>query len=334
MKNEYKRAFSLLGAKISLISNNKSILFDDEYFLGKGAHLYSLLSNFHILNPILNENDTAMEMIFKVVDKPDTEIKFESHGSVYKISGPIKELEDSARDKRASIFGNMGIFSKVVVRELEKLGIFSFHSTSFVHPTTNILYLVLGRSGSGKSTVLLKAITKNLQVFGTELTHIRIVDRRVIFMKGSLWQNCRMGNLVEDFPSLLEKFNINYTPNGNPWQQYISVDMNPWQYPKDIMIDPKVIILYPRIESERNSPERYKLDSADTAGNAYTIFENLSDKVSPPSLLYKKFFIPSVDNREDQIRRMATAEEFIRYANIIAEWKIMTSPDACLDTLL
>ena len=109
MKNEYKRAFSLLGMKIGLISNSKSILFDDEYFLGKGGHLHSLLSNFHILNPIPNESDAAMDMIFKVVDKSDTKTKFESHESAYKVSGPIKELEDSAGDKRASIFGNMGI---------------------------------------------------------------------------------------------------------------------------------------------------------------------------------------------------------------------------------
>ena len=42
----YHRGFSLLGMKILLCSNNRVLIADDEYFLSKGGHLHSLLSNF------------------------------------------------------------------------------------------------------------------------------------------------------------------------------------------------------------------------------------------------------------------------------------------------
>jgi len=331
MNKNYKRAFSLLGMKIGIISNYKKILFDDEYFLGKGGHLHSLLSNFYELKPIAYSSNEDMDIIFNLINKKNKEFNFQSNGSIYEISGPIKENEETFFDKRSSIFGNMGIFSKVLIRELEKRSIFSFHSTCFVHPTTNTIFLVLGSSGAGKSTVLLKAIREKMQVFGTELVHFFVENKDVIFLKGSIWQNCRMGNLVIDFPLLLEKFKITYHKKGNPWQEYISINMKKWQYPENKIINPEVIILFPRIESERKVPERIKIDVSNTA---YQLFGSLSDKVSPPSLVYKKYFVSSVDNHEDQVKRMLATNNFIKFTKIKAAWKILASPEECLDHLI
>jgi len=331
MQREYTRIFSLLGMKIQLISNYRDILYDDEYFLGKNGKLHSLLSNFHKLAPSFSDSEDPADVRIKIEDKEQKALTMLNSDKIYHFSGPVIDLEEGVDDKRASIFGNMGIFSKILVRELEHQGIFSFHSTSFVHPGTNRLYLVLGGSGAGKSTVLLKAVEDGMQVFGTELTHFSIRNGRISFYKGSLWQNCRMGNLVEDFPSLLDTFSITYTPNGNPWQQYLSVDLNAWQYPEELMEDPEVVILFPRIESGRMEAERYKLNKENTV---YSVYENLSDKVSPPSYMYKKVFIPTVDNRSDQINRMKSAEEFINFANIRACWKFLTRPEECLDAVI
>ena len=225
------RLFSLLGMKIQLTSNYRDILYDDEYFLGKRGKLHSLLSNFHELVPLPSDSEDQVDVRIRIEDKRQKNLTMSISDRTYHFIGPIKEMEEDVDDKRASIFGNMGIFSKIMVRELEHQGIFSFHSTSFVQPGTNRLYLVLGSSGAGKSSVLLKAVKDGMQVFGTELTHFRILNNKIVFYKGSLWQNCRMGNLVEDFPSLLDTFSIDYTPKGNPWQQYLSVNLKAWQYP-------------------------------------------------------------------------------------------------------
>ncbi|NQT58219.1 MAG: hypothetical protein HQ557_04470 [Bacteroidetes bacterium] len=331
MKQEYPRLFSLLGMNIELTSNYPEILEDDEYFLGKNGKLHSLLSNFYELVQLTADTGKRIDVRIKIEDNQQETLTISKQNGTYVFSGPVKALEEGSGDKRASIFGNMGIFSKILVLELEKRGIHSFHSTSFVQPGTNRLYLILGGSGAGKSTVLLKAVKEGMQIFGTELTHFSIKDDKVMFYKGSLWQNCRMGNLVEDFPSLLETFSIDYTPNGNPWKQYLSVDLKPWQYPEDVMEHPEVVILFPRIESDRLEAERYPLEKA---GIIYSAYENLSDKVSPPSYVYKKVFIPSVDTGSDQIKRMEAAEEFLKYADIQACWKFLTCPEECLDVVL
>jgi hypothetical protein len=331
IKERYNREIELLGMKIEINSNYRDILYDDEYFLGKNAKLHSLLSNFHRLTTLESDKKNQTDVSIVITDEPDSEFTLTKTDGTYLFSGPVKHFEKNCEDKRISIFGNMGIFSKILVRELEQRGIFSFHSTSFVQPGTKRLYLVLGSSGAGKSTVLLKAVKEGQQVFGTELTHFKIVDNKVVFLKGSLWQNCRMGNLVEDFPSLLDTFSISYKSNGNPWHQYLSVDLNNWQHSSDILDNPEVVILFPRIESERKKAERYRIEPDNVL---YSIYENLSDKVSPPTHLYKKVFLPSLDIESDQIKRMRASEEFIKYADIRDCWKFLSAPEECLDNVL
>ncbi len=330
MKRRYTRRFSLLGMQVELVSNYQDIIADDEYFMSKGACLHSLLSNFHQLLPA--DDDAGVDLQVFISDEPEgSGLKLERREGIYRFIGPIRELERHAGDKRAAIFGNMGIFSKILVRELERRGIFSFHSTSFIIPGTDRLVLVLGGSGAGKSTVLLRAVIAEQEIFGTELTHLQFREDGIRFLKGSLWQNCKMGNIVEDFPALLDTFGIDSVPEGNPWKQYRSIDMRPWSYAADWIDNPQVTILFPRIEQERSRPERYTLSPE---GIAYPVYENLSDKVSPPSAVYRKFFIPSLDEGDDQRRRMAVAERFVREAGIDSVWKVLTSPDECLDTII
>ncbi len=329
--NKFSRTFSLLGMRVELISNYRNIIFDDEYFLSRNGRLHSLLSNFGELLPLPPSDGPPADVRINLEDTPDALPEFEIGEGSYTFRGSLKFLEEGCEDKRASIFGNMGIFSKILVRELERRGIYSFHSTSFIQPGTNRIYLVLGGSGAGKSTVLLKAVKEGYQVFGTELTHFSLRENRIVFHRGSLWQNCRMGNLVEDFPSLIDKFSITDIPEGNPWHHYLSVDLKPWQYPKRDLDDPEIVILFPRIESGRVKSDCFSVEKESVLLSAY---ENLSDKVSPPSHVYKEFFIPTIDAGKDQIQRMKACEEFIKIGNIRDCWKYISGPDNCLDEVI
>jgi hypothetical protein len=330
MSSVFKRAFELQGMNIGILSDIEEIISDDEYFKSKGGYLHSLLSNFNSLNEISSE--LPMDMFFEIRnDSAAKEFSLEVDGSTYCLSGRIEKCEKETSDKRSSIFGNMGIFSKIAVRELEKMGVFSFHSTSFCKPGENRLYLVLGGSGAGKSSVLLKAQTENLNVFGTELTHFRVNEGKLQLMMGSLWQNCRMGNLVVDFPQLLDKYGILYSGEGNPWHQYKSVDMGRWKAQSSVLDNPEVVLLFPRIESERENNVVFK-SSADKKD--YEIYSNLADKVSPPSMLYRSYFIPSIDDDESQKRRMKAASDFLNAANIIDCWEILANPAQCLNGII
>ena len=323
------RAFSLLGMKIVLGSNKRELLEDDEYFLGKGGCLHSLLSNFHSLEEI--DIPDSADVVLHLIDTTAAVVKFSGRGEGdYIIEGPLVESERSAKDKRSGIFGNMGFFSKLMVRELEKKGIFSIHSTSFFDRGTNRLFLVMGGSGSGKSTVLLKAVSHGgIEVFGTELTHFSFGERGVKLLKGSLWQNCRMGNLVVDFPELLDRFGLEAPPR-DPWHSYKSVPMHDMQVPEDVLEDVEIVVLLPRIEGER---QRASIWQVPKASIRMTLYQNLSDKISPPSLLWGKYFIPSLDCHECERTRMANVERFLNEAPIAECWNILSSPAECLDGL-
>lgn len=324
-----QRAFSLLGMTMLLDSNRPELIADDEYFLGKGGHLHSLLSNFHTLEEI--SAPSSADIVFHLTDTDEKEISYFEKGSgEYFIQGPLLANERVAKDKRLSIFGNMGFFSKLLVRELEKKGIFSLHSTSFYDRGTNRLFLVVGSSGSGKSTVLLNAIDRGgIEVFGTELTHFSFAAGNLELLKGPLWQNCRMGNLVVDFPKLMDYFGLS-APTGDIWHSYKSIPLHHMQVEEDVLRNASIFILFPRIEGERKTSSIQKI-SKDSI--KFPLFQNLSEKISSPSLLWGKYFIPSIDTPEHQIARMAGAEKFLKEGSIDSCWSILSSPVRSLDGL-
>ncbi len=323
----YQRGFSLFEMKILLRTNRSELIADDEYFLGEGSHLHSLLSNFNRLDEI--PVPERPDVVLSIADVPGSPFTFAQTGNGgYSITGTIVDYERSCMDKRSSIFGNMGLFSKLLVRELEVRGIYSIHSTSFFDRMRNRLYVVMGGSGSGKSTVLLKAISLGgIEVFGTELTHFSFGEGRTKMLKGSLWQNCRMGNLMIDFPELLDRFGLD-SPKGDPWHSYKSVPLFSIQVPENVLDSASIVLVMPRIEGERSTSSIRQVPVSSVRN---VLFQNLSDKVTPPSLLWGKHFIPSLDSPDRQTARMAAAEKFISEAPVIECWNVLSSPHECLN---
>lgn len=323
------RAFSVLSTEIGLISNYAPIIEDDEYFLGKNTKLHSLLSNFHLLKEIPFSSTHHAYVV--ITDSNHLPFATACTERELYISGPISQLEDQTDDKRAAIFGNMGLFSKFLIQVLEKHGIYSFHSTSFYHRDSNRLFLVLGGTGSGKSTVLLKAIHDGYEVFGTELTHVQYCGDDVIFHKGSVYQNCRVGNLVEDFPSLIERFSIKGVPDENIWHSYLSVDFSCTATPEDSFKNPEVVMLFPRIEADRKIPETFRMSKQ---GIESKIYDNFCEKISPPSYVYSHEFVPTVDTYDAVLRRQAFAKRLAAYSGLKEVWRNMANPHMCLDSIL
>ncbi|PKL10128.1 MAG: hypothetical protein CVV51_00355 [Spirochaetae bacterium HGW-Spirochaetae-7] len=322
----HARGFSVLGMRIRLDSNNYELLSDDEYFQGKGAQLHSLLSNFGRLDELPDEGEFDLRV--SLVDDPRyPPMLYRECTGAYSITGSLVDCERAAIDKRASVFGNMGLFSKLLVRELEFRGIYSIHSTSFYERARNRLYVVMGGSGSGKSTVLLNALSVGgIEVFGTELTHFSFGNGATRMLKGSLWQNCRMGNLMFDFPWLMERFGLK-PPTGDPWHSYRSIPLLEQQVPEEHLDDASIVLVMPRIEGERHTSIRRGLLPGSLR---FPLFQNLSDKVTPPTLLWGKHFIPSVDTPDRQTARMEAATRFIEEAPIVECWDVLSSPNDCL----
>ena len=324
----YSRAFSVLGVEFGIISNTSSGIADEEYFCGT-THLHSLLSNFRHLVSIPYTGNHHASII--ITDDDRLPFSLTTEGDTMYVSGPITQLEQSTADKRSSIFGNMGIVSKFMIAVMERHGIYSFHSTSFYDPATKRLFLVLGESGAGKSTVLLAALEKNLEVFGTELTHVSIQQDKTVFHKGSLIQNCRVGNLVEDFPELQAPLHITGLPTTNVWHSYLSVDLTERAFPQEELIDPAVTVLFPKIESDRKVPEQFQMG---TKRLDEKIFRNLCEKTGAATYAYGKHFCPALDTPQAETRRAAFALEFTRTTRIDAVWKTLANPHMCLQQIV
>jgi len=329
IKKNFYRSFSILGVEVGIISNYQSILNYDEYFLDKGSHLHSLLSNFNRLEEIPFSLNHDFYLYLINIKRFPLEVEIGSR-NIY-CSGDILSFEKNALDKRKSIFGNMGLFSKILLRHLEKKGIFSFHSTAIYSQTKKILYLVLGGSGSGKSTVLLAGLEKGLEVFGTELVHFRLKNNHVIFYKGPIVMNCRKENLIEDFPELIDKFNIKNLYKPKRQGLYWPIDMSSVQTETNIFKNPKIVLIFPRIEKFRQKVIISKMNTLDMQN---LIFNSLCQKISSVSVLYNKYFVPSIDDKESQIYRMKIVKEFYQKADIQSGWSVLTSPQNCLDKIL
>lgn len=322
------RAFSLLGMQFGIISNVPELINDNEYFGWEGKHLHSLLTNFGAFTEIPFSNNH--QNYFVLIDDVNLPLSVTEGNNSIHFSGPLSVLEHECKDKRITFFGNMGLFSKFLVKSLENYGMYSFHSTSFFDPDNEHLFLVLGGSGVGKSAVLLSAIERGYQVFGTELTHVSVQEGNLRFYRGSLYQNCRVGNLVEDFPSLIDRFAINGLPETNIWHEYISIDLTSVAAASEILTDPSLTIIFPRIEGDRKIPKRRILG---TEKLPQAVFENLSEKIAPPSYLYGSHFHPSVDSVESAQRRSDFSQRMIEHANIKAVWESLASPKMCLDEI-
>lgn len=320
------RGFRIWDAQVGVVSNYRAIVDDREYFFGEGQQLHSLLSNFCRIDPIPFSD--AHHLYLHIFDNALSSVQACVDGNGVYVSGNIAELESSSTDKRQTIFGNMGLFTKLCVKALEMTGLYTFHSTSMYCPADDTLYMILGGSGSGKSTVLLAGLEKGFQLFGSELTHFSYNEGRLKFFKGSVYQNCRVGNLVSDFPGLIERFKIPDLPSDDIWHSYRSVNMRDAQTALDVLDNPNVVSIFPRIEARVDSPE---VSSVNPGSIVSDVFTSLCDKVSPPSWLYNSVLVPSIDDRQSQRQRLEAARAFCSEAKNLECWRVMASPHNCLD---
>ena len=74
MREEFRRDFTLLGMPFSITSNYRDIIYDDEYFRGKGGFLHSLLSNFRDLQPVDDQKRPQFHVIIEDSDDEDAVI--------------------------------------------------------------------------------------------------------------------------------------------------------------------------------------------------------------------------------------------------------------------
>ena len=324
----YKRAVQIVKAKFGLLSNKSELIFSPEFFESRDV-IQSLLTNIYRVDdiPFSEELDTYfyvydVEGVPPIIEVTDREVQ---------VVGNISQLDAQMVDRRYSLFGNLGLFFRYSLATLERYyDIFSFHASSMYIPSENELLLLVGSAGAGKTCLLLEGLNRGYQMFSTEMTHIRFEGDKCLFFKGSLIDNVRIGNFVCDFPTVPKLLNLELPEVENIWGTKVTIDLSSKATSQDILVSPKVTMLFPKIEEGRQ--EAIFEDITDKRKLMKLLFDNATEKIANTALLYESIPVGCLDSPDLMRKRLKAMERFVagETFEIRRAKTILASPRNCL----
>lgn len=320
----FSRTVGLVHARIALVSNDPRLVSDSRYF--DDPVMESLVTDYRRVEAL--SADVTAEARILVLDHgfaPGT-VGADEYGVT--AVGSFSEWEAVARDRRYTLFGNQGLLYRFALRVLEEWhGISSFHANAVYSAQRNELLIAMGGANSGKSPVLLAAIVNGYEVFATELVHVRVRAGRVEFFKGAVIDNIRAGNILFDFPELLDRFQV---PNGfeDPWETKIAVDFGPWEAGPDVITPDRIRIIVPKVEPGRPTPVRLPLSGA---GLVKALFENASEKIGSSFTMYDTLASCGFDTPLLAAKRLRQMHDLVETGLIVDAESIIAAPRAFLE---
>jgi hypothetical protein len=302
----HTRAVSVLEATFGLVSNNRWLLHNPEFF--SEYHMQCLLTDVYRVNDVAFGPD--LDAYLYLIDQPDVPPSIRVTDRELWCAGPFSQLDAAMVDRRYSVFGNLGLFFKYSMATLERRhGIYSFHASAMYIPDRNELIGVIGGAGAGKTVLILEGLTRGFQIFSVEMLHFAFRDEGVVFFKGALMDNIRVGNLIYDFPKAVERLKIDIPEVADVWGTKIAVDCEPATTEKDVIVNPKVTLLFPRIEAGRDSA--IVGDVTSRTKLKHMLFNSATEKIGGTVLLYESIPVESMDTPELMERRLQAMDRFV-----------------------
>jgi hypothetical protein len=321
----YRRAVKIVDAKIGLLSNNEKLITEPKYF--QGQVMESLLTDIHSIEPIPYGKD--LDAHFIVVDDPNVEPEVKVSDRVLFAAGDFTRYEAECSDNRYSLFGNLGLFFRYLLVTLERHhGIYSFHASSMYSPSRNVLLLVVGGAGAGKTVFLLKGIEDDWQIFSTEMTHFAFTDKGYVFYLGSLYDNIRLGSLIYDFPQAGRRLKVEIPDVPDVWGHKIAIDMRHIAA-QPRYVNPQILIVDARIESGREIPIIKTI--ARREKKAKLLFDNATEKLGSPFILYDLLPVPSMDTPELMRKRLAAMYRFVDEVRLMPVKSVLAGAKNCME---
>ena len=324
-KPMYQTGLQILKATVGIRSNARDLL--PKFPLQ--IEVKSLLTDFRGMTEIPYSRKLDGQIVLE--NKPSAAFfKRSKMKAVFR--GPLRKLEGQASDLRYSLWGNQGFLYRFILYLLEERHhIYSLHACGLYDEKRNLLYIAAGGAGSGKTVYLLSGIAKGLKLFSTETVAYECRGKKITWFKGSLIDNVRLGTLVHDFPQFLPRLDRPSSP-GHDWQKKIALDLSSHQCSQDTLIQPDVVILFPRIEEGRKGFLSTLFEDKRPAAKA--VFDNLSQKIAETTILYDRLTVCGLDNAGLAEARLRSACQLVENGSVVKMASVLSGPADCWGHLL
>lgn len=322
-----KRAIQVLGLTYGLGSNNGHLIHNPEFF--EPGEIQSQITNWDEIESV--PYGSGLDAYGHFLDDPDEPFVISVSDNELYVQGDLSRLDREGHDRRWSLLGNMGLFFRYALTVQERHGIYSLHASAIYKPHENELLVIVGKAGAGKTVYLLEALARGYQIFSTEMTYFRLVPEGVMFYRGALMDNIRVGNFVYDFPEAAGRLCLVLPEEENPWGAKISVNMAGVTTDTNELLNPKLSFIFPRIEAGHDQATVH--DIAQPRTLVRMLFESASEKIGGTTLLYEELPVAGFDSsalaqaRWEAATQLATAPRWeIKQARTI-----LAGPKSCME---
>jgi hypothetical protein len=321
------RGLRILGITYGLGSNNRDLIFNPEFF--EPGEIQSQITNWCEIEDIPYGPD--LDAYCHFLDDPAFPSEIQVSERELFVQGDLGRLDREGRDRRWSLLGNIGLFFRYALTVQERHGIYAFHASAIYKPDGDELMVIVGKAGAGKTVYLLEALARDYQIFSTEMTYLRLEPEGVIFYRGALMDNIRVGNFVYDFPQAAERLGLNLPQVENPWETKISVSMAEVTTEQAELLNPKLSLIFPRIEAGREHAIVH--DVARPRTLTRLLFENASEKIGSTTLLYEELPLAGLDSPELAQARWEAVSQLVaaRHWEIKQARTILAGPKSSME---
>jgi hypothetical protein len=321
------RGLRILDITYGLGSNNAHLIHSPEFW--EPGEIHSQITNWCEIEQI--PYAPGMDAYCNFLDDPALPLKVNAGERELSVQGDLSRLEREGRDKRWFLLGNLGVWFRWALTVQERHGIYSLHASSIYKPDDNELLVIVGKAGAGKTVYLLESLVRGYQVFTTEMTFFRVEPERVVFYRGALMDNIRVGSFLYDFPEAAERLGLALPQTDDPWGAKFSVSMHSVTTEQAELVNPKISFLFPRIETGYADSIVHEISSRRTLTRL--LFESLSEKIGSTTLICEELPVTGLDSpalaeaRWETVGRLVAASHW----HIKQAKSILAGPKTCME---
>jgi hypothetical protein len=321
------RGLRILGIAYGLGSNNGRLVHNLEFF--EPGEIQSQITNWCEIEHI--PYASGMDAYCHFLDDSALPFKIDAGEQKLFVQGDLSRLEREGRDKRWFLLGNIGLWFRWALTVQERHGIYSLHASSIYKPHDDELLVIVGKAGAGKTVYLLESLVRGYQVFSTEMTFFRVEPERVVFFRGALMDNIRVGSIVYDFPAAAERLGLALPETDDPWEMKISVPMHAATTEQAELVNPRISFLFPRIETGYEHALVHEVTSPRTL--IRLLFDSLSEKIGSTTLISEELPVTGFDSpalaqaRWDTVAKLVAAPAW----DIKQAKNILAGPKSCME---